>query len=148
MKYLQTIKGLGGDRSILAYYWCGGGHGSQGSIKDSEMKPHPCSTHPYSPSLWGSEHMEAEYYWIQFADFFEWPHITYFDDFEDLERKLKVANFTMIHNLMVEENKRREQVLHQNWCHVFNNMHTGQKVPLNYAQAIKDLYNVSRLQMY
>lgn len=148
MKYLQTVKGLGGDRSILAYDWCGGGHRSQGSIKDSEMKPHPCSTHPYSPSLWGSEHLEAEYYWIQFADFFEWPHITYFDDFEDLERKLKVANFTMIHNLMVEENKRREQVLHQNWCHVFNNMHTGQKVPLNYAQAIKDLYNVPRLQMY
>ena len=148
MKYLQTIKDIGADRSILAYDWCGGGYRSIGNIQDSEMEPHPCSTHPYSPNLWGSQHMEAEYYWMQFADFFEWPHITYFDDFEDLERKLELANFTVIHSLMVEENKRREQVLYQNWCHVLNKMQMGQKVPQDYAQAIKALYNVSRLQVY
>ena len=74
MKYLQTIKDIGADRSILAYDWCGGGYRSIGNIQDSEMEPHPCSTHPYSPNLWGSQHMEAEYYWMQFADFFEWPH--------------------------------------------------------------------------
>ena len=148
MKYLQTIKDLGGDRSILAGDWCGGGHKAIGNIRDSDMKPHPCSTHPYSPNLQASQDMEAEYYWLQFADFFVWPHITYFDDFVDLERKLDHANFTAIHGLMVEENRRREKVLRHNWCHVFSGIRTGRNVPHNYAKAIKDLYGVDRLQVY
>ena len=148
MKYLQTIKDLGVDRSILTEFWCGGGHKAIGNIKDSDMKPHPCSTHPYSPNLQASQDMEAEYYWLQFADFFVWPHITYFDDFEDLERKLDNANFTAIHGLMVEENRRREKVLRHNWCHVFSGIKTGRNVPHNYAKAIKDLYGVDRLQVY
>ena len=148
MKYLQTIKDLGRDRSILAADWCGGGPKAIGNIKDSDMKPHPCSTHPYSPNLQASQDMEAEYYWLQFADFFVWPHITYFDDFEDLERKLDNANFTAIHSLMVKENRRREKVLRHNWCHVFSGIRTGRNVPRNYTQAIRDLYGVDRLQVY
>ena len=69
------------------------------------MKLHPCSTHPYSPNLQASEDIEAEYYWLQFADFFVWLHITYFDDLEDLEKKFENTNFTAIHNLMVVENQ-------------------------------------------
>ena len=148
MKYLQTIKGLGADRSILAGDWCGGGYKAIGNLKDSEMKPHPCSTHPYSPNLQASEDMEAEYYWLQFADFFVWPHITYFDDFEDLERKLENTNFTAIHNLMVVENQRRVEALRQNWCYVYSKIKPDMKVPQNYTQAIKELYGVDRLQVY
>ena len=77
-----------------------------------------------------------------------WPHITYFDDFEDLERKLDNANFTAIHGLMVEENKKKGQILRENWCGVFSTIKALCHVPQDYAQAIKDLYGVDRLQVY
>ena len=45
MKYLQTVKSLGPDRSILSF--CGK---RNFPLNDSEMIPHPGSIHPYSPS--------------------------------------------------------------------------------------------------
>ena len=41
----------------------------------------------------------------------KWPHITYFDNFKDLEEKLLTADFDRIHTLMVKENKRRRKQL-------------------------------------
>ena len=58
-------------------------------------------------------------------------HLTYFDDFEDLERKLENTNFTAIHNLMVVENQRREEALRQNWCYVYSKIKPDLKVPQN-----------------
>ena len=90
---------------------------------------------------------ESELYWLQLSDFIQWPHITYFDDFKDLEEKLLTANFDKIHRLMVEENKRKKRELDNNWCKVFKVIKKGRKVPQNYSTAIRDLYGVSRLQV-
>ena len=145
MRYLQTIKPIGSDRSILARYYCA--HTGL-SLKDSDMVPHPNSIHPYSPNLQENIDKEAEYYWLQLSDFSLWPHVTYFDDFKDLERKLEEADFEKIHKLMMKENGRRKKELVNNWCKVFNKIEKGRKVPQNYDQAIKELYGVSKLQVY
>ena len=145
MKYLRNIKPIGDDRTILAQYYCA--HTGLG-LKDSDMVAHPNSTHPYSPNLQENVDKESEYYWLQFADFFQWPHITYFDDFRDLEKKLEEADFDKIHKAMIEENKRREKVLLNNWCKVFNKIEKGRETPQVYESAIKDLYGLTKLQVY
>ena len=143
MNYYRNIKPFGPDRTILAKeQWCGL---AKGPLKDSEMIPHPNSIHPYSPN---AVDKESEFYWLQLADFVQWPHITYFDDFKDLEEKLLMADFNKIHKLMVKENKRKRRELENNWCKVFKKMQKGRKVPQDYSNAIKTLYNVSRLQVY
>ena len=145
MKYLQNIKPIGDDRTILARYYCA--H-TRLKLKDSDMVPHPNSIHPYSPNLQENVDKESEYYWLQFADFFQWPHITYFDDFKDLERQLEKANFGNIHNRMMEENKKQRKESLNNWCKVFNKIEKGRKMPQNYESAIQQLYGVPRLQVY
>ena len=145
MKYLRTIKGIGEDRSILAKYYC---KCTRLGLKDSEMIPHPNSIHPYSPNLQEHEDKEAEYYWLQLSDFFQWPHLTYFDDFKDLEKKLEEADFEKIHKSMMEENERSKKQLVNNWCKVFRKIEKGRVVPQDYLKAIMELYGVSRLQVY
>ena len=140
MKYYQTIKPFGRDRTMLSFIWCK----NRGSLNDTQMLPHPSSTHPYSPNAMDEE---SEFYWLQLADFIQWPHITYFDNFDDLEQKLLTADFDKIHKLMVEENKRKRRELENNWCKVFNKIEKGRKVPQDYSKAIRDLYGVSRLQV-
>ena len=140
MKYFQTVKPFGTDRTILSYIFCGG----RGPLKDDQMIPHLSSIHPYSPNVMDKE---SEFYWLQLADFVQWPHITYFDDFKDLEETSLTADFNKIHKLMFEENKRKRRELENNWCKVFKKIEKGRKVPQDYSMAIRDLYGVSRLQV-
>ena len=145
MKYLQNIKPIGDDRTVLARYYCA--HTRLG-LKDSDMVAHPNSIHPYSPNLQENVDKESEYYWLQLADFFQWPHLTYFDDFKDLERKLEEADFNKIHELMMKENERRSKEFSNNWCKVLNKIEKGRVTPQVYESAIRDLYGLSRLQVY
>lgn len=138
MKYLHTYHSLGPDRPITSAFWCGE------KLLDNQMVPHPSSIHPYSPNAQDSE---SEHYWIQMADFFEWPHITYFDDFKDLEHKLLTADFKKIHELMIKEVNRRRAELIKNWCKVFRNVTKGRKVPQDYDRALRDLYGIEQLQI-
>ena len=140
MKYFQTIKPFGPDRTILSGIFCGG----RGTLRDKQMIPHPSSIHPYSPNAMDKE---SEFYWLQLADFVQWPHITYFDDFKDLEQKLLTADFDKIHKMMVEETKRKKKELENNWCKVFKKIDKGRKVPQDYSMAVSELYGVSRLQV-
>ena len=140
MKFMQTIKPLGADRSSLSALYC------KNPKLDKDIKPHPCSLHPYSPNVEAKDDPEAEYYWMQFADFFQWPHVVHFDDFKDLERKLEAADFNNIHKLMVGTLEQRKGELVRNWCKVINSIQGGRKVPKDYVQAIQKLYGVSRLQ--
>ena len=140
LKYYRTIKSFGPDRTMFSFIWCK----HRGSLNDTQMISHPTSIHPYSPNAMDKE---SEFYWLQLADFIQWPHITYFDSFEDLEHKLLTADFDKIHRLMVEENKRKKRELENNWCKVLNNIEKGRKVPQDYNKAIMELYGVSKLQV-
>ena len=134
----RTVKN---DRSSLSKFYC------NYPELDKTMKAHPSSTHPYSPNVDMTEDPEAESYWLQFADFFYWPHVTYFDDFKDLERKLDNANFNKIHDLMVDEVERRKKELLDNLCRASKKVQSRRVVPQDYSVAIQQLYGVSKLQV-
>ena len=137
-RFFRNIHSFGGDRSSISFD-CGN------QTLDKVMKPHPTSTHPYSPNTQGGE---AEFYWLQYGDFYQWPHITYFDDMQELERKLEEADFERIHILMVKEVKRKKDALLQTWCEALQGVEIERKVPEDYNTAIQQIYGVSRLQVY
>jgi hypothetical protein len=57
-------------------------------------------------------------YWMQMSDFYDWPHIQVYDDFDDLKRKLLNADFQSIHKKMREEHEIRGLQLNRKWCDV------------------------------
>ena len=142
MSFIRNVRRtITDDRSSVSELYC------KSPPLDKLMKPHPSSTHPYSPNVDMAEDPEAELYWLQFADFFYWPHITHFDDFKDLERKLENVNLRKIHDLMVNEVKRRKKELMVNLCRASKNIESGRRVPQDYNLAIQQLYGVSKLQV-
>ena len=76
--------------------------------------------HPYSPNIDLLEDAESEMYWIQFSDFYDWPHIQYFDDYEHLKKLLLDRNFTLIRDLMKQELALRKKQITRKWCEVIN----------------------------
>ena len=139
MKYLHSKGGIGPDRSSMSKCYC------NNLTADEYMKPHHTSLHPYSPN---SNDRDAEFYWLQMADYFYWPHITYFDSLTDLVNKIESANLTKIHESMLEESKKKFQSIVDVLCEVTNSIEDGRNVPQNYDLAIKTLYNMSTLQVY
>lgn len=104
---------------------------------------HPLTRHLFSPE---DQSPEAKQYWLQFADYFQWPHITFFSSLENLIEKLKTANFTEIHLKMVAENHIRKQNLIFQWNEIASQIETNREVPRKYLEAIQTLWNVSQLQ--
>lgn len=74
-------------------------------------------------------------YWIQFADFYQWPHIVLFDSWEDLFRKLVTADLNDIHEKMMAYNAKQEQVLRRQWLDIldsaFHDVPPRSTVPLD-----------------
>ena len=143
IKYYRTIlHGFGPDRVTHGGFYC---------MRDKELgRPHPTSLHPYSPNVQASVDQEAESYWLQFADFYRWPHVTYFDDYQHLDEVLSKMDFNDIHNKMVAENKRRKLNLQYNLCtvvHRIQKTREGSTFPKDYTEAIKQIYGVDRLQI-
>ena len=65
---------------------------------------------------------EAEMYWLQMSDFYDWPYTQLFDSFQDLKEKLAKADFNEIHQNMKSENKIRGLQLNLRWCSVIDRM--------------------------
>ena len=108
--------GLGYDRTSTSYPYC------QGDPKlEEKMRPLPNSTnsiHVYSPNIDCSEDVESEQYWLQFSDFYDWPHIQHFDSYDHLKDMLLHSDLRAIHKAMQQEMEiRREQVVAE-WCKI------------------------------
>ena len=140
IKSMHSTRCVSKDRSSLTSYYC------NNMSLDGVMRPSIASIHPYSPNLNAPEDREAEIYWLQFSDFFRFPHITYFDDAADLQHKLELADFDKIHKLMEQENQRKKKRIIDAWCRATAEIQTGRKVPQDYSKAIQELYGVNRLQ--
>ena len=66
---------------------------------------------------------EAELYWLQFADFFDWPFLQYFDSFQDLANKLNAAqDYQEIHRGMKISYETRQYETLQQWCDIIPNL--------------------------
>ena len=140
MRMLLTKRPVSVDRTLAGDAYC------QNGALDSVMGAHPDSNHPYSPSVEGGVDAEAEAYWLQFSDVFQFPHVVYFEDFADLGKKLEQTDLVNIHKLMVKENAKRKELLLQNWCKVMETIEKNRKVPKDYLTALKALYGVTQLQ--
>ena len=76
------------------------------------------SPHPYSPNVDYDQDVEAEMYWLQMSDFYDWPHIQHYDSYEHLKQIIAVADFQKIHQNMVGEIEMRGLELNRKWCDV------------------------------
>ncbi len=63
----------------------------------SKQKNVNISSHAYSPN---SEEYSAFSYWLQYADYYQWPFVTVFDSYEDLFTKLKNVDLKRISEKM------------------------------------------------
>ena len=61
---------------------------------------------------------EAEMYWMQYSDFYDWPYIQHFDDYEHLKQLILKANLHEIsENIKREVNIKRLKVS-RTWCDI------------------------------
>ena len=142
VNFFMKEHNFGPDRPSISKYYC-----EKPSLEEI-IPAHPTSTHPYSPDLDGSIDMEAECYWLQMSDFYQWPHITHFDNMSDLERKLETADFGRIHRLMRAEAERKKAAIEDAWCKALKNVATDRVIPKDYDTALKKLYNTTRMLVY
>ena len=82
-----------------------------------------------------SEDKEAQFYWLQFSYIFQWPHITYFDDFKDLEHKLQQVNFNKIHKRMVEEVESSKRARSETWYKLIQTVYRKKRFVLKSYQS-------------
>lgn len=64
-------------------------------------------------------HPEAAKYWLQFCDFYVFPHITLFDNWTHLMELINEVNLTEIEIAMEQENKKQRVEILQSWDKVF-----------------------------
>ncbi|CAF0819703.1 unnamed protein product [Rotaria sordida] len=64
-------------------------------------------------------------YWLQFADFYQWPHITYFNSIDDLAIKLINTNLTFISEQMSEYNHKKKLKILEHWKIILNRISTS-----------------------
>ena len=82
------------------------------------MPKHPDSYHPYSPNVDFDQDAEAEMYWLQLSDFFDWPFIQHFDNLTHLEQLYKTSDLVAISNNMKKSYKLRESETLEKWCEI------------------------------
>ena len=88
----------------------------------SQVEGHPNSTHGNKDPNNVNNNFR---YWIQFADFYQFPHITLFDDWKDLLEKLNVADLNGIRYNMMEYNNQQKKVLKREWNEILDKAFRG-----------------------
>jgi len=63
------------------------------------------------------------HYWLKYADFYQWPNITYFHSIDDLTLKLLSTNLTAISEQMSIYNHKKRQELLTKWKTILNRMY-------------------------
>ena len=76
---------------------------------------HPDAPHPFSPE---DDSVEARRHWLQFADVYQWPHVTYFGSFAELASKLRQADLRAIRRAMAAHNAVRQARVRDAWAAV------------------------------
>lgn len=103
--------GLGPDRTSTSPPYC---------KEYVNMPKHSDSYHQYNPNVDFNDSPENEMYWLQFSDFYDLPHIIYFDNGTDLDNKIQKTDFKYVHKYMLMENAIRKTNVIQTWCKILN----------------------------
>ena len=61
---------------------------------------------------------DAIRYWLKFSDFYQWPHILYFESTDDLVEKLTSTDFQKVSQRMKEHNRQVGQDLQSTWTRI------------------------------
>jgi hypothetical protein len=108
--------GFGSDRTMTTPPYCKSNPELEHKTRPKIGSPN--SIHPYSPNVEILEDVESENYWLQFADFYDWPHIQYFDDYEHLKKLLIETNFAAVHSAMKKELLIKKDKVVNAWCDI------------------------------
>jgi hypothetical protein len=84
-------------------------------------------------------------HWLALCDFYHFPHITYFESWDDLVRKLRAADLAAISARMAAANSRLLAELRDTWRRLVGRMFKGaapgaRRVPVEYESAMRSLY--------
>jgi hypothetical protein len=105
-----------------------------GNVPDIEA--HETSFHGYSPNDISDD--EAYEYWMGYADYFQWPFVTVFNDWDDLFIKLKTLDLRAISEQMDKFNMLRQTDLLENWCKILKSLPDDRNnVPKSFQDGIK-----------
>ena len=91
-------------------------------VVEKQMRQNETTYHPYSPNIDYLEDVESEMYWLQFSDFYDWPHIQYFNNYKHLKHILLNSNFTSISTAMKKELVYRKRQVTLGWCALIKNI--------------------------
>ena len=108
--------GIGHDRTSTSEPYCTLQYNLESAMRPS-LKSN-FSSHPYSPNVDYDEDVEAEMYWLQMADFYDWPHIQLYDSLQHLKSLLPTTDFRKVHRKMKAEVEIRGLELNRKWCDV------------------------------
>jgi hypothetical protein len=64
-------------------------------------------------------------YWLNFSDFYQWPHITYYNSTDDLAMKLTTTNLVEISENMKIYNENLKRSLHDQWRQIIERISEG-----------------------
>lgn len=84
-------------------------------------------------------------HWLALCDFYHFPHVTYFESWDDLIRKLRAADLAAISARMAGANVRLLGELRGTWRRLVERMFGGaapgaRRVPADYEAAMRSLY--------
>ncbi len=68
---------------------------------------------------------DAVFYWLQFADFYQWPHLIYFSSMDELVHKMAHTNLTEVSLRMQAHNKVVRQNIKDTWSDILLKITTG-----------------------
>ena len=57
-------------------------------------------------------------YWMKFADYYQWPHLVYYDSIDDLVDKMGSVNLTALSTRMSEYNVQVKQHIKDQWSKI------------------------------
>ena len=104
------------DRTVDAPFYCGRTFNISFHPKHSNLSQHPHNTN--------DDGDEAYSYWLQYADYFDWPFVTVFDSWQDLIDKLNQVDLNEISQNMKKFNLVKETDLLDNWCKISRDLKT------------------------
>jgi hypothetical protein len=84
----------------------------------SAVAKHPLANIPYDPN--DEQTLEAIEYWLQFSDFYVFPHVLTFESWEELARIILTTDFAQQSKLIKQANKKIEADLIKQWTSIFN----------------------------
>ena len=75
---------------------------------------------------------DAVKYWMQFADYYQWPHLIYFDSVKDLVNKMLKVDLNEISRRMKEFNEKEQLRIKDLWSKIILKITEGTPIPDKY----------------